>query len=250
VDFKPALKKGKLLKRYKRFFADIEHKGEVLTAHVPNTGSLKTVPLSDADCYFSTSDDPKRKLKYTLEFIKTPTGLAGANTRTPNAIVHEALLEGLKGNFDFVQPELKISDSSRIDFVLWSWLGEQKDCPKKLKYPDFLKNKKLKLHFVEVKNVNMVDGNTALFPDGVTERGRKHLDELAALSKKKFSTEILFTVQREQITQFSIAKDIDPKYYEAFQKALKAKVKATAYTVSMDKKKVFLNTENPLKIAL
>jgi len=250
MDFKPALKKGKLLKRYKRFFADIEFKGETLVAHVPNTGSLKTVPLTDTDCYFSTSDDPKRKLKYTLEFIKTPTGLAGTNTRTPNTIVHEALLEGLKGEFDFVQPELKISDSSRIDFVLWSWLGKKGEEPKKLKYPDFLKDKKLKLHFIEVKNVTMAEGDTALFPDGVTERGKKHLDELAALSKKKFSTEILFTAQRENVKNFAVAKEIDPKYFEAFKKALDAGVEANAYRVEMDKKKARLNVADPLKIKI
>lgn len=248
MDFKPALKKGKLLRRYKRFFADIEYRGETLVAHVPNTGSLKTVPLSDTDCFFSTTDDPKRKLKYTLEFIKTPTGLAGANTRTPNTIVHEALLDGLKGTFEFVQPELKISDSSRIDFVLWSWLGKKGEEPKKLKYPDYLKDKKLRLHFIEVKNVNMVDGDTALFPDGVTERGKKHLEELEALSIKKFSTEIIFTAQREHINKFSIAKEIDPKYFAAYQTAVKAGVKASAYKVEMDKKKVYLNVADPLII--
>ena len=250
MDFKPALNKGKLLKRYKRFFADIEYNGEILIAHVPNTGSLKTVPLLETDCYFSSSDDPNRKLKHTLEFINTPTGLAGTNTRTPNTIVHEALLEGLKGEFDFVQPELKISDSTRIDFVLWSWLGTKGEEPKKLKYPDFLENKKLKLKFIEVKNVTMTDGQTALFPDGVTERGKKHLDELAALSRRGFDTQILFTVQREKVKSFTIAKDIDPNYFAAFNIALKAGVKAKAYSVLMDKKRACLNTADPLKIKI
>jgi sugar fermentation stimulation protein A len=250
VDFKPALKKGKLLKRYKRFFADIEYKSETLVAHVPNTGSLKTVPLKDTDCYFSASNDPKRKLKYTLEFINTPTGLAGTNTRTPNTIVHEALLNGLKGEFDFIQPELKISDSTRIDFVLWSWLGKKGEEPKKLKYPDFLKNKKLKLKFIEVKNVTMAEDETAFFPDGVTERGKKHLDELAALSKKGFPTGIIFTVQREDIKIFSIAESIDPKYFAAFHKAITAGVKAMAYKVMMNKKKVYLDVADPLQIKI
>ena len=154
MNFKPVLRKGKLLKRYKRFFADIEFKGEVITAHVPNTGSLKTIPLSETNCLFSSTDDPKRKLKHTLEFINTPTGLAGTNTRTPNSVVYEALLEGLKGDFDHVQPELKISDSSRVDFVLWSWLGKPEYKPKKLKHPEYLKNKNLKLKFIKSKIVN------------------------------------------------------------------------------------------------
>lgn len=248
MNFKAPLKKGKLLKRYKRFFADIEYKGEVITAHVPNTGSLKTVPLKDVDCLFSTNSDSKRKLKHTLEFIFSPTGLAGTNTRTPNTIVHEALLEGLNTKYQFIQPELKISDKSRIDFVLWSWKGKQEDCPKKLKYPDYLKDKNLALHFIEVKNVNMVEGATALFPDGVTERGRKHLDELSTLSKKGFSTELIFTVQREKVESFAIAKEIDPEYFKAFKNAAKTEVKTSAYPVEMSKKKACLKWTRPLKI--
>lgn len=250
MNFKAPLEKGRLIKRYKRFFADIEYKGEVITAHVPNTGSLKTVPLSDVDCLFSTNDDPKRKLKHTLEFIKSTTGLAGTNTRTPNTIVHEALLEGLNTKYQFVQPELKISEKSRIDFVLWSWKGNKKDCPKKLKYPEYLKDKNLDLYFIEVKNVTMAEETTALFPDGVTERGRKHLEELSALSKKGFPTEIIFTVQRENINTFSIAKEIDPKYFHAFKKAVKTKVKPSAYLVEMNKKKACLQWTSPLKLEI
>ena len=247
MEFKPQLKKGKLLKRYKRFFADIEYKGEVLTAHVPNTGSLKSVPLSETNCLFSTSDDPKRKLKYTLEFIETDNGLAGVNTRTPNTIVHEALLDGLNDEFDFIQPELKISDKTRIDFVLWSWLGKEEP-PKKLKYPDYLKDKNLKLCFIEVKNVTFLKQQNALFPDGVTERGTKHLNELTALSKSGQKTKLIFTVQRENATFFSAAEDIDPVYAKTLKTSIKAGVEVTAFNVEMNKKKACLLWTSPLKI--
>ena len=249
MQFTPPLKKGKLLKRYKRFFADIEYKGEVLTAHTPNTGSLKTVPLADTECLFSTSDDPKRKLKYTLEYIFTPTGLAGVNTRTPNTIVHEALLEGLNDLYEHVQPEVKINEKTRIDFVLWSWKGKREEKPKKLKYPNYLTDKNLELKFVEVKNVTMAEGKTAFFPDGVTSRGTKHLEELSKLAKKH-TCEILFTVQREAVENFAIAKEIDPIYFKAFHKALKAGVAASAYPVEMGKKKTCLEQASPLKIKI
>ncbi len=250
MDFKEKLKKGKLLKRYKRFFADIEFEDETLTAHLPNTGSLKTVPLSDTDCFFSTSDDPKRKLKYTLELIKTQEGLVGVNTRTPNTIVLEALKEGLKGDFKNVQPEVKINEKTRIDFVLWNWLGKETTKPKKLKYPDYLSDQNLELYFIEVKNVTMKKENTALFPDGVTERGTKHLNELIDLKNKGFKTEILYVAQREGVDTFSGAPEFDPVYVETLKKAQKAGVEITAFKALMTNKKVCLDVADSLKIKI
>lgn len=250
MDFKDTLQTGTLLKRYKRFFADIEFNGEVLVAHLPNTGSMKTIPLTDTPCYFSTSDDPKRKLKYTLELIETPTGLAGVNTRTPNTITHEALLEGLKGDFNNVQPEVKISEKTRIDFVLWNWLGEESKKPKKLKYPDYLTDKNLTLHFIEVKNVSMANGDVASFPDGVTTRGTKHLNELIELKDKGFTTEILFVVQRENVSSFIGAQEIDPLYCETLAKAFNAGVKISAYKALMTNKKVRLNWTDSVEIKI
>ena len=122
MKFETPLKSGKLLKRYKRFFADIEVEGEVITAHLPNTGSLKTVPLEDTECYYTSHDNPARKLKHTLEIINSPTGLVGVNTRTPNQITEEALKAGvIHPKFKNFQAEVKISDKSRIDFVLWNY---------------------------------------------------------------------------------------------------------------------------------
>ncbi len=250
MNFKNTLQKGTLLKRYKRFFADIEFKGEVITAHVPNTGSMKTIPLTDTDCYFSTSDDPKRKLKYTLEFINTPSGLAGVNTRTPNTIVHEALLEGLNTDFENVQPEVKINDKTRIDFVLWTWIGDKEKEPKKLKYPDYLNDENLKLHFIEVKNVSMAEDSLASFPDGVTERGTKHLNELIDLQGDGYTTEILFVVQRENIKSFTPAADIDPVYTETLKKAHKENVKISVFPTEMTNKKVRLKWTDSVDIKL
>lgn len=240
MDFKNTLQKGILLKRYKRFFADIDFNGETITAHVPNTGSMKTIPLSETDCYFSSSDDPKRKLKYTLEFINTPTGLAGVNTRTPNTIVHEALLEGLNKDFENVQPEVKIDDKTRLDFVLWTWTGDKSLSPKKLKHPDYLNEPNLKLHFIEVKNVSMAEGANASFPDGTTARGTKHLNELIDLKKKGHSSEILFVIQRENVKSFSPAAEIDPLYAATLSEAKKENVKISVFPAEMTNKKVRL----------
>ncbi len=251
MKYKEPLREGKLVKRYKRFFSDILFEGEVITAHLPNTGSLKSVPLVDSKCYFSTSDDPKRKLKYSLELIQTDSGLAGVNTRVPNTIVGEALEQKLiYGDYKYVQPEVKISDKSRIDFVISKKYPEiKKSKPVKFKYPEYLKDPDLDLHFIEVKNVTMVEGTKALFPDGVSERATKHLQELIKLKSLGYSAEVLFTVQREHVTEFSPATDIDPTYAKTLKEAIDKGVKATAYPVSMDTKEVkLINKPIPIRL--
>jgi len=244
MKYQKPLQKGKLLKRYKRFFSDIEYKGEVITAHLPNTGSLKTVPLEDTGCFFSTSDDPKRKLKYSLEIIDTNSGLVGVNTRVPNIIVGEALENKIiHKSFKYHQAEVKISDKSRIDFVLSKRAPE-----KKLKYPDYF-DQSLDLHFIEVKNVTMLEGKTALFPDGVSERATKHLQELIRLKEMGYGAEVLFTVQRENVEEFSPAIDLDPIYAKTLKEAKKRGVKISAYQVHLTKKEVYL-TDQKIKIKL
>ncbi len=250
MDFKAPLKKGILLKRYKRFFVDIKFKDEIITAHLPNTGSMKTIPLTNVPCYFSTSNDPKRKLKYTLEFVETPTGLAGVNTRTPNTITHEALLKGLNKKFAHVQAEVKVTGETRIDFVLWTWTGDKIKEPKKLRYPDYLSDKNLRLHFIEVKNISMAEGSIASFPDSVTFRGTKHLNELIFLQKSGHTTQILFVVQRENIKTFTPALKIDPVYTSTLKLAKKENVIISAFPAEMTNKKVRLNWTNPIKISL
>lgn len=245
MKYQKPLQKGKLLKRYKRFFSDIEYNGEVITAHLPNTGSLKTVPLKETTCFFSTSDDPKRKLKYSLELINTELGLAGVNTRVPNIIVGEALENNvIHKSFSYHQAEVKISDKSRIDFVIC-----KKKPEKKLKYPDYLKDDSLGLHFIEVKNVTMLEGDTALFPDGVSERATKHLHELMKLKDMGYGAEVLFTVQRENVKVFSPCEKLDPLYAKTLKEAHKKGVKISAYQVHLTNEEVHL-TDQKIKVKL
>lgn len=199
---------GILLKRYKRFFADIQWQGQVITAHVPNTGSLQSCLFSGQKCYFSTSNDPNRTLKYTLEMVETPTGLVGVNTRWPNYLIGEAI----KSNFlphwvGEVKPEAKISKETRLDFLL-----TQKNNHK---------------HYIEVKNVSLKIGENAAFPDAVTERGQKHLIELMELQKTGASAEIVFVIQRSDIKKFQAAEEIDPDYAKLLEKARLSGVQIT-----------------------
>ena len=144
------IQKGKFLKRYKRFFADIDVDGQVVTAHVPNTGSLKSANNPGQTCLLSLASNPERKLKYTLEAIQAPTGAwIGVNTAWPNKLVAEAFEKKIIPHwqeFDQFKPEVKISDETRLDACLSS-------------------SKTGKKHFVEVKNVTLAQGDTAFFPD-------------------------------------------------------------------------------------
>lgn len=226
------LKQGTFLKRYKRFFADIEYGGEILTAHCPNTGSMKGCNQPGSLCLFSSHDDPKRKLKHTLEAIRAESGLGwvGINTSYPNLLAKEAFDQRLFSHwdrFDQAKAEAKINAQSRIDLVLWRsehlksgksytpQLLTDSDCPP--------------LHFVEVKNVTLSDEKGgALFPDAVTERGQKHIRELMELMERGHSGEFLFVVQREDCTHFKPAKDIDPEYARLLSQAASKGLKITA----------------------
>lgn len=203
------LKKGQLQKRYKRFFADIAYENQVVTAHVPNTGSMKSCLFENQDCYFTESTDPTRKLKYTLEILSTPTGHVGVNTRTPNEMVHNALklgwLDHWRG-FSEIKPEFKLNAETRLDFRL---------------------SEGLKHHYIEVKNVTLKEGDVALFPDSESTRGQKHLRELTDLKKQGHGAEIVFFVQRGDVKSFKPASDIDPKYAQLLKEAYEAGVMVT-----------------------
>lgn len=189
MKFAQKLQQGIFLKRYKRFFADIEFQNQVITAHVPNTGSLKSVNNPGQACLFSESSNPLRKLRFTLEMIKSPGGAwVGVNTATPNSIVRETLLQcvGSKSGegawapwsqFDEVKPEYKINAETRLDFAL------------KKKESDHM-------HFIEVKNVTLQERTHACFPDAVSERAQKHIRELMLLMQQGHSAELVFTIQR------------------------------------------------------
>jgi sugar fermentation stimulation protein A len=208
--------KAKFLRRYKRFFADIQlDSGEIVVAHVPNSGSLKSCALPDRDCLITSHDDPNRKLKFTLEAIAGDGGWVGVNTSHPNALAEAAFRSQLFNRWhgwDSSAREVKISDRSRTDLVLWraaEFSGERPTL-------DNIKDRKgPRFHFVEVKNVSMAEGRRSLFPDSVTERGLKHVLELVELIKLGHTAEFFFVIQRTDIDHFAPATEIDPAYSKA-----------------------------------
>ncbi|MFN8791085.1 MAG: DNA/RNA nuclease SfsA [Bdellovibrionales bacterium] len=195
MDFPRPLLKAVMLKRYKRFFADVRLNGELVTAHCPNTGSLRSCWEEGRAAYVSLSDNPDRKLKYTLELTEAPTGaLVGVNTSWPNKLIFEAYRNGVIADwkeFSHFQNEVKISKETRLDGCLMA--GDKK-------------------RFIEVKNVTLVRGSHAQFPDAETTRGQKHLRELLKLRELGHEAEVVFVIQREDAETFSAAEDFDPEY--------------------------------------
>ena len=224
MEFTKSLIKGKLIKRYKRFFADVKINKEVVTAHCPNTGSMKGLLNTGSDVYLLPNNDPKRKLKYGLEIIKSRKNLVGVNTHMANRIVEHALennlIKELKNN-DIIKPEVFYNKETRFDFLI---------------------EKNKQKSFVEVKNVTLFrNKDTAEFPDAVTERGTKHLLTLIDAIKKGYKSYLLFLVQIQNMEKFKIAKDIDSDYYDNYLKAKKAGVIFLAYRCDISSKKIFID---------
>jgi len=211
MDLPTPLLQGVLVKRYKRFFADVElPDGAIVTAHTPNTGSMKQCAVPGYPVLISPANDPKRKLKYTLELIRVGDYWVDTHTQRSNRLVEEALrngwIETLAGYQ--VTPEFKVG-ASRIDFLL-------------LKADEKV--------LVEVKNVTLVEGDsTACFPDAVTTRGQKHLCELLDAKKQGYRSVIFFLVQRGEATEFSPADDIDPEYGRLLREVVASGVEVMAY---------------------
>ena len=229
MEFTKSLIKGKLIKRYKRFFADVKLNKEVVVAHCPNTGSMKGLLDKGNDVYVLPNNDPKRKLKFGLEIIKARKNLVGVNTHMANRIAQHALennlIKELKNN-DLIKPEVFFNKETRFDFLV------QKE------------NQKI---FVEVKNVTLFrDKKTAEFPDSITSRGSKHLIALIDAIKKGYKSYLLFLVQIQNMENFKIARDIDSEYYKNFLLAKKAGVNFLAYRCNISSKKIFI--EKKLKI--
>ena len=213
--------KGKFVKRYKRFFADIKVNKEILTAHCPNTGSMMGLLGENNDTWISYNNNPKRKLKYTLEIIKVNNNLVGVNTHLANKIVFEGLQNNSFNEFkklDEIKSEVFYNKETRFDFLV---------------------TKKKKKIFIEVKNVTLFRGkNLAEFPDAPTVRGTKHLKTLVDASKKGFKTYVLFLVQIEKMTKFKIARDLDKNYYNNYLLAKKSGVQFLAYRCKIDPKEI------------
>ena len=224
MEFTKSLIKGKLIKRYKRFFTDVKLGKDIVTAHCPNTGSMKGLLDEGNEVYLLSNDDPKRKLKYGLEIIKSRKNLVGVNTHMANRIVEHGLnnnlINELKNNGS-IKPEVFFNKETRFDFLL---------------------EKKGQKMFVEVKNVTLFrNKDTAEFPDAPTARGIKHLLTLIDAIKKSYKTYLIFLVQIQNMKYFKIAKDIDKEYYRNYLIAKKAGVNFLAYRCDISSKKIFID---------
>ena len=221
MEFTKSLIKGKLIKRYKRFFVDVKLDNQVVTAHCPNTGSMKGLLDEGNEAYLLKNDDPKRKLKYTLQILKAKGNLVGVNTHLANKIVHNGLMENLISelrNNEKIKPEVFFNKETRFDF-----LAEKN-------------NKKI---FIEVKNVTLFrDKKTAEFPDAITTRGAKHLRELSLISKSGLRAVMLYLIQRNDCNFFKIAQDIDTEYAEEFNNALNAGVEVICMDTILSNKAI------------
>jgi len=227
MKFETPLIEGTFLKRYNRFFADVKIGNQTVVAHVPNTGSMKGVDIPDSPCLVSPATNPERKLRYTLEMIKTPDSWVGVNTSHPNTLVHELFHSRQVKHwekFDSAQLEVKINKQTRLDLALWN----SKDSVelKKGKLVEI----KPPLHFVEVKNVSLAENKRALFPDSVTERGQKHIQEMMELMEKGYTCEFVFVIQRSDCESFSPADDIDPQYGKLLREAQKKGLMISPFT--------------------
>jgi sugar fermentation stimulation protein A len=220
----PKLIHGKLIKRYKRFLADIIlDNGEIITAHVPNSGAMTSTIAPECDVWVSKSDNEKRKLAYTLELTKIEDNLICTNTSNANKIAIEAIQKGvikeLEG-YDSIKPEQKYGKNSRIDILLESNNG--KKC------------------YVEVKSVTLRIGDTLAFPDAVTSRGTKHLEELLSMVEAGHRAVMLYVIQRSDKLPFRIANEIDVKYYEKFVEVTAKGVEVLVYQADISLEKIEL----------
>ncbi|MDE2488975.1 MAG: DNA/RNA nuclease SfsA [Alphaproteobacteria bacterium] len=199
MDFPQPLVRGRLVARYKRFFADVVlDDGTALTAHCPNPGAMLGLNTPGLTCWLSKSDDPKRKLAHTLELIEADGGLVGLNTMHPNRLVAEALAAGAipeLAGYRTHRREVRYGENSRVDFLL------QDDARPNA--------------WVEVKNVHLRrEGSLAEFPDCVAARSTRHLNELAAMKQAGDRAVLLFIVQRTDCDRFAAAADCDRKFAE------------------------------------
>ena len=219
MKFTNSLIKGKLIKRYKRFFTDVEVNNKLITAHCPNTGSMLGLLNQGNEVWVSKNDNPKRKLKYTLEMIKSNKKIIGVNTHRANRIVEHGLHNKLIKEFisiKNIKREFKYSDDTRFDFL----------CDK---------------YLIEVKNVTLNRENKiAEFPDAITSRGSKHLKKLTESIKLGYKPYVLFLIQIENISKFRIAKDIDSDYYNNFIEAKKKGLNFIAYKCKLSSKEIVI----------
>ena len=232
----PELTEGVLIKRYKRFLADIDFNGQVETVHCPNPGAMTGLKTPGMRVWCSTSDNPNRKLKKTLEMIEADGTLVGINTNVPNKLTHEALTNQVIpafADYPVITPEFTYEKGTRFDFKLAT---EDDASPLML----------------EVKNVHLArpDGpnpEAMEFPDSVTARGAKHLNILAEIARSGGNAAMLYVIQRGDGEYFTLADDIDPNYAEAFIAARQAGVAIHAWQCHIDLNTIEISTELPVR---
>ena len=210
----PALSPARLVRRYNRFLADVEREatGDVVTVHCPNPGSMMGLKTPGSRVWLSESDNPKRKLKHTLELVEADGALVAINTNNPNKLAEEAIRDGTiaeLAGFDTLRREVKYGENSRIDLLLSSGAA---------------------LTYVEVKNCHLMrQAGLAEFPDSVTARGAKHLVELAHMVEAGHRAVMLFIVQRPDCKRFATAPDLDGTYDVGLRTAADAGVDVLVY---------------------
>lgn len=234
MNFTTDLIPARLIKRYKRFLADVElASGDVVTAHCPDPGAMLGLKDPGSEVWLlPVPKSQKRKLRYTWQLIKAENTLVGINTLLPNTLVAEALAQhniAELTHYSNVRREVPYGNNSRVDFLL-SAEGE-KDC------------------YLEVKNVHLKRGNFAEFPDCVTDRGAKHMRELRTMVQQGHRAIVLYVVQREDCTQFKLASDLDPNYARAAQEAAQAGVETLCYRCHIGLEGISLDQALPIVLS-
>ena len=230
MDFPSELVRGRLTARYKRFFADvILDDGTAVTAHCPNPGAMLGLNTPGLPVWLSKSDDPKRKLAYTLELVEADGGLVGVNTMSPNRIVAEALAAGLipeLTGYETIRREVNYGEASRVDFLLTS--PDRPDC------------------WLEIKNCHLSrGGGLAEFPDCVAARSSRHLRELAAMARAGDRAVVLFVVQRTDCDRFEACAELDPVFARTLGEVAKEGVEVLVYACAIDERGVVLKGRMP-----
>lgn len=227
--FESPLIPATLVRRYKRFLADvILPDGREVTAHCANSGAMSGCAAPGSPVWLSENANPKAKLDYRWEIVETGGALVGINTTRPNAIAAEAIAQGRMAElagYDTLRREVRYGTNSRVDLLLEG--GGRPAC------------------YVEVKNVTLKRGAAALFPDAVTARGTKHLRELTAMVKAGHRAAMLYLVNRGDCSQCGVAADIDPAYAQALEAALAAGVQAYAYACRVTPAEIVLSRPLP-----
>ena len=232
MQFKQELQPGILIKRYKRFLADIELADKkMLTVHCPNTGSMLGCSEPGSPVMISRSDNPARKYPHTLEMVQVGSVWVGVNTSLTNKLVREALEKGVVkefGRLDSIVQEVKTSAHTRLDFLL-----EQEDTR----------------IYLEVKNCSLAENRAAMFPDAVTARGTKHLHELAALKEQGHKAAVFFCVQRSDDDCFMPAHHIDPVYAKTLANVMSKGVMILAYQADVSPREIKIARKLPVQLA-